>query len=429
MEGSRRTPPRPRAKPVVEIIRGYRDPVLKVGGSVGILKRMEFLETGQLELASAGADRGGGGSLRASGRKLRKDLFAKLKGKKKYKAGMTKPKKPPVLPEIRFPSDAETYKPWVRYVSEAGEPYWFFSCVFFPVSTPSTRPRLRRAATPPARRRRDAYYTVDGTAGTTPRRMRRRGTSRLNIFPAQGRGARHLGREAARAQAKKAKRQAHRRRLAAAPTVGDEPALMDALSPIATTPEARSRQLRALKPAIPARRAATPRRRVARRDAPAVQSHERRRHGRALRPPRERTPVRRSSARSSRASSTPGEDLPARGGVGLDLVFSFVPTSRHRCPGECRRSKPHAGLPPIVADPAAEARKKRALRKARKAAAASRASTSGARRSSARSRPRARAQRRRAAPTSRATCPEARAEPVEAAGAGGPGSASSRSSA
>ena len=85
---------------------------------------MEFLETGQLELDGVGADRGGGGSLRASAKKLRKDLFAKLKGKKKYKAGMTKPKKPPVLPEIRFPSDAETYKPWVRYVSEAGEPYW-----------------------------------------------------------------------------------------------------------------------------------------------------------------------------------------------------------------------------------------------------------------------------------------------------------------
>ena len=116
---------------IAEIIRGYKDPVLKVGGSVGISKRMEFLETGQLELDGVGADRGGGGSLRASAKKLRKDLFAKLKGKKKYKAGMTKPKKPPVLPEIRFPSDAETYKPWVRYVSEAGEPYWFCSGVLF----------------------------------------------------------------------------------------------------------------------------------------------------------------------------------------------------------------------------------------------------------------------------------------------------------
>ena len=116
---------------IAEIIRGYRDPVLKVGGSVGISKRMEFLETGQLKLDGVGADRGGGGSLRASAKKLRKDLFAKLKGKKKYKAGMTKPKKPPVLPEIRFPSDAETYKPWVRYVSEAGEPYWSCSSVLF----------------------------------------------------------------------------------------------------------------------------------------------------------------------------------------------------------------------------------------------------------------------------------------------------------
>ena len=143
---------------IAEIIRGYRDPVLKVGGSVGISKRMEFLETGQLELDGVGADRGGGGSLRASAKKLRKDLFAKLKGKKKYKAGMTKPKKPPVLPEIRFPSDAETYKPWVRYVSEAGEPYWSCSSVLFvhqhavDASTPLPRsypaPRRRCESTP-----------------------------------------------------------------------------------------------------------------------------------------------------------------------------------------------------------------------------------------------------------------------------------------
>ena len=132
---------------IAEIIRGYKDPVLKVGGSVGISKRMEFLETGQLELDGVGADRGGGGSLRASAKKLRKDLFAKLKGKKKYKAGMTKPKKPPVLPEIRFPSDAETYKPWVRYVSEAGEPYWFAARVLFPRQhVDATTPR--REATP-----------------------------------------------------------------------------------------------------------------------------------------------------------------------------------------------------------------------------------------------------------------------------------------
>ena len=130
---------------IAEIIRGYRDPVLKVGGSVGISKRMEFLETGQLELDGVGADRGGGGSLRASAKKLRKDLFAKLKGKKKYKAGMTKPKKPPVLPEIRFPSDAETYKPWVRYVSEAGEPYWSCSSGLSVVS-------------PAARHRRDSIH-------------------------------------------------------------------------------------------------------------------------------------------------------------------------------------------------------------------------------------------------------------------------------
>jgi hypothetical protein len=169
---------------IAEIIRGYRDPVLKVGGSVGISKRMEFLETGQLVLDGVGADRGGGGSLRASAKKLRKDLFAKLKGKKKYKAGMTKPKKPPVLPEIRFPSDAETYKPWVRYVSEAGEPYWSCSSVLlcgFPGSTPRrdhVSPRGYPAATPSPRR----VLTVGGPTGTTPRRTRRRGTSRLNIF-------------------------------------------------------------------------------------------------------------------------------------------------------------------------------------------------------------------------------------------------------
>ena len=89
------------------IIRGYRDPVLKVGGSVGISKRMEFLETGQLDWTASGPIGAEAGRC-ARPRGLRKDLFAKLKGKKKYKAGMTRPKKPPVLPEIRFPSDAET---------------------------------------------------------------------------------------------------------------------------------------------------------------------------------------------------------------------------------------------------------------------------------------------------------------------------------
>ena len=151
---------------IAEIIRGYRDPVLKVGGSVGISKRMEFLETGQLELDGVGADRGGGGSLRASAKKLRKDLFAKLKGKKKYKAGMTKPKKPPVLPEIRFPSDAETYKPWVRYVSEAGEPYWSLFRVFIGASTLSMRPRLA-AKLPPTAPSPRGYPTVT----PSPRRV------------------------------------------------------------------------------------------------------------------------------------------------------------------------------------------------------------------------------------------------------------------
>ena len=114
----------------------------------------------------------------------------------------------------------------------------------------------------------------------------------------------------ARAQAKKAKRQAHRRRLAAAPTVGDEPALMDAPSPIATTPEARSRQLRALKRADSARRAATPA--AGSRGATPQQFSPTNAVGMGalFAPGGDVTPVRRSSARSSRASSTPGEDLP-----------------------------------------------------------------------------------------------------------------------
>ena len=113
----------------------------------------------------------------------------------------------------------------------------------------------------------------------------------------------------ARAQAKKAKRQAHRRRLAAAPTVGDEPALMDAPSPIATTPEARSRQLRALKRADSARRAATPA--AGSRGATPQQFSPTNAVGMGalFAPGGDVTPVRRS-ARSSRASSTPGEDLP-----------------------------------------------------------------------------------------------------------------------
>ena len=304
---------------IAEIIRGYKDPVLKVGGSVGISKRMEFLETGQLKLDGVGADRGGGGSLRASAKKLRKDLFAKLKGKKKYKAGMTKPKKPPVLPEIRFPSDAETYKPWVRYVSEAGEPYWSLSRVFIGASTLSMRPRLA-AKLPPTAPSPRGYPTVT----PSPRRvLTRRRHRRHNpetdastwdeppkYIPAPKGEARVTSAEKrARAQAKKAKRQAHRRRLAAAPVVGDEPALMDAPSPIATTPEARSRQLRALKRADSARRAATPA--AGSRGATPQQFSPTNAVGMGalFAPGGDVTPVRRS-ARSSRASSTPGEDLP-----------------------------------------------------------------------------------------------------------------------
>ena len=387
---------------IAEIIRGYKDPVLKVGGSVGISKRMEFLETGQLKLDGVGADRGGGGSLRASAKKLRKDLFAKLKGKKKYKAGMTKPKKPPVLPEIRFPSDAETYKPWVRYVSEAGEPYWFFTCVLC-VVFPAARHRCDHAS---SRRRRDASFDR-GRAPLTRRRHRRHNPETdastwdepPKYIPAPKGEARVTSAEKrARAQAKKAKRQAHRRRLAAAPTVGDEPALMDAPSPIATTPEARSRQLRALKRADSARRAATPA--AGSRGATPQQFSPTNAVGMGalFAPGGDVTPVRRSSARSSRASSTPGEDLPpeaarfvaqvmspeqSRSGVGL--VFFLRPTSSPRwiippstrpwCMGlpstpSTQASQRRPPLPPIVADPAAEARKKRALRKARKAAAA-----------------------------------------------------------
>ena len=146
---------------IAEIIRGYKDPVLKVGGSVGISKRMEFLETGQLKLDGVGADRGGGGSLRASAKKLRKDLFAKLKGKKKYKAGMTKPKKPPVLPEIRFPSDAETQT--VGALRERGgrAAVVLIPC-FIRASTLSMRPRL--AARLPHRQAVAATRTHPSTA-------------------------------------------------------------------------------------------------------------------------------------------------------------------------------------------------------------------------------------------------------------------------
>ena len=370
---------------IAEIIRGYKDPVLKVGGSVGISKRMEFLETGQLELDGVGADRGGGGSLRASAKKLRKDLFAKLKGKKKYKAGMTKPKKPPVLPEIRFPSDAETYKPWVRYVSEAGEPYWSLSRVFIGASTLSMRPRLA-AKLPPTAPSPRGYPTVT----PSPRRvLTRRRHRRHNpetdastwdeppkYIPAPKGEARVTSAEKrARAQAKKAKRQAHRRRLAAAPTVGDEPALMDAPSPIATTPEARSRQLRALKRADSARRAATPA--AGSRGATPQQFSPTNAVGMGalFAPGGDVTPVRRSSARSSRASSTPGEDLPPEAARFVAQVMSpeqsrpSVEFFHHvdAIDAALQRRPP---LPPIVADPAAEARKKRALRKARKAAAA-----------------------------------------------------------
>ena len=130
---------------------------------------------------------------------------------------------------------------------------------------------------------------------------------------------------------------------------------MDAPSPIATTPEARSRQLRALKRADSARRAATPA--AGSRGATPQQFSPTNAVGMGalFAPGGDVTPVRRS-ARSSRASSTPGEDLPPEAARFVAQVMS----------------PEQPPLPPIVADPAAEARKKRALRKARKAAAAAR---------------------------------------------------------
>ena len=170
---------------------------------------------------------------------------------------------------------------------------------------------------------------------------------------------------------------------------------MDAPSPIATTPEARSRQLRALKRADSARRAATPAA-GPRRDAPGVQPTNAVGMGALFAPSGHGTPVRRS-ARSSAASSTPGEDLPPEAARFVarvmspssadpvsDLFFSFVPTHRRGrgawgCPTPSTRVPKRAALPPVVADPAAEARKKRALSQGAKAAAR-RGSTSAGRR-------------------------------------------------
>ena len=164
---------------------------------------------------------------------------------------------------------------------------------------------------------------------------------------------------------------------------------MDAPSPIATTPEARSRQLRALKRADSARRAATPA--AGSRGATPQQFSPTNAVGMGalFAPSGDVTPVRRSS-RSSRASSTPGEDLPPEAARFVAQVmspeqyrsgveFGFFSSSRRidaalvhgvaldAIDASLQRRPP---LPPIVADPAAEARKKRALRKARKAAAA-----------------------------------------------------------
>jgi len=105
------------------VIRGYRDPVKRVGGSIGISKRLEFLETGQLDLGLG--DERPVDSLRASAKKFRKDIFASLGEAKKYKSGMKKPKRPPKPPDLAFPEDTETWKPWVRYVDEEGAPYWW----------------------------------------------------------------------------------------------------------------------------------------------------------------------------------------------------------------------------------------------------------------------------------------------------------------
>lgn len=93
------------------VIRGYRDPVKRVGGSIGISKRLEFLETGQLDLGLG--EEKPVDSLRASAKKFRKDIFASLGEAKKYKSGMKKPKRPP-RPPARMKKFVPAKAPVVR---------------------------------------------------------------------------------------------------------------------------------------------------------------------------------------------------------------------------------------------------------------------------------------------------------------------------
>ena len=202
---------------------------------------------------------------------------------------MTKPKKPPVLPEIRFPSDAETALQTVGALRErGGRAVLVLSrvlCVHVRIPRLQRRCRPRpRLFTPIAVARRDAYSPVDGTAGTTPRRTRRRGTSRPNIFqrPRARRASRRPRSGLARRRRKPSARRTgagspRRRRRRRAGAHGRAVAHRDhARGAVAPAPGA---EAGGLGPARGDARGGTPRR-----DAPAVQPHERRRHGRALRP-------------------------------------------------------------------------------------------------------------------------------------------------
>lgn len=82
-----------------------------------------------------------------------------------------------------------------------------------------------------------------------------------------------------------------------------------------------------------------------------------------------------ATSNAGRASSTPGEDLPPEAARFVAQVMSPEQSRpgvefHHVDAIDATRPQRRPPLPPIVADPAAEARKKRALRKARKAAAA-----------------------------------------------------------
>ena len=124
---------------LAEFIRTFRDPVKSVGGVLGVGRRLEFIESGQLKSVAGIVEekkreaRGVAAALARGGkRKLRKAGGAAARAATKYAVGMVKGAAPAAAVAVEFPT-------LVRVASVVVSALRFAS-----YDTSSPRPRRRR---------------------------------------------------------------------------------------------------------------------------------------------------------------------------------------------------------------------------------------------------------------------------------------------